>query len=102
MQRTMRSEEHLTHGWKANIHCHGLFFCSRIFYFCCLLRLCASPGGGTQNRTLKCRMPHDSVYHGMIQPDATLCPPPGVGDVGDGVGQPGVTAVSDETKRHTN
>jgi hypothetical protein len=51
-------------------------------------------GGGSHNRSLVCRMPHDETYHGVAQPDTTLCPPPGVGDVGDGVGMPGVAAVS--------
>lgn len=37
-------------------------------------------------------MPHDNTTFGALQPDTSLCPLVGVGDVGDGAGLPGVTA----------
>lgn len=50
---------------------------------------------GVRNRTVTCRMPHDNTtWFGAIQPNESLCPPVGSGDVGDGVGTAGVTAVS--------
>ena len=57
-------------------------------------------GGGFQNRSIVCRMPHDDIHHGLEVKDSSLCPPPGVGDSGDGVGHPGVEAVSATLHAH--
>ena len=47
---------------------------------------CDAPcGGGTQNRTVMCRLPHDSTYEGMAV-DSALCVQQGAAAKGDGPG----------------
>jgi hypothetical protein len=67
-------------------------------YGVCSQQCMNGASAGIQNRTLVCRQPHDNVTYGVVQPDTTLCPAQGVGDVGDGVGQAGVKAVRARTR----
>ena len=47
---------------------------------------CDAPcGGGSQNRTVACRLPHDSTYEGLVV-DSSLCVMQGAAAKGDGPG----------------
>jgi len=60
-------------------------------------------GPGTQQRDVKCLYPHDDpVYYGSPFPDPSVCPPPGVGDTGDGDGEPGVANGKPPSSQNCN